>query len=79
MLAPQQEVESVIRQLAEARIRKGWSKRRLAIAAGVDPKTVGLIERGERSPTLLTLLMLTDALGENLRSFLSNHPPPTVR
>jgi transcriptional regulator with XRE-family HTH domain len=55
--------------------RAGWSQRSLAGRAGVDPKTVNLIERGERSPTLFTMKLLADALGVCLSEVLSRIEP----
>jgi len=48
----------------------GWSQRRLAAKAGVDPKTVSLIERGVRSPTLFTLVLLANAMDLPLSAVL---------
>lgn len=59
---PEEVVELVIKALKQQRVSRGWSQRRLAQAAGLDPKTVSLIERGLRSPTLHTLLQMASAL-----------------
>ena len=48
----------------------GWSQRYLASKAGVDPKTVNLIERGIRSPTLFTLSLVASAMNAPLWSIL---------
>lgn len=58
----EQIVEQVIATLRDQRIARGWSQRRLAERAGIDPKTVSLIERGMRSPTLHTLLRIATAM-----------------
>lgn len=64
-------VSKVVRRLKEARIAKEMSKNRLAKLAGVDPKTVGFIEREERSPTLFTLVKLARALEVELGAIIA--------
>jgi len=56
-------VKKVVADLTQRRHELNISKRALALKAGIDPKTVGLIERGERSPTLYTLMRISKALG----------------
>jgi transcriptional regulator with XRE-family HTH domain len=60
--AAQKTVREVVESLKKRREALGWSQRSLAAQAGVDPKTVSLIERGVRSPTLFTLLLLATAM-----------------
>lgn len=55
-------VEKVVESFRIRREFLGWSQRGLAGKAGVDPKTVSLIERGIRSPTLFTLSLLAYAM-----------------
>lgn len=64
-------VARAVQVLENHRESLGLSKRKLALSAGLDPKTVGLIERGERSPTLLTLLLISSALGVDLSSTIA--------
>lgn len=59
-------VQDVVGSLKLRRESLGWSQRSLASKAGVDPKTVSLIERGARSPTLFTLTLLAAALDHPL-------------
>lgn len=61
----------VVRHLERRRLELGYSKRALAIKAGVDPRTVGLIERGERSPTVFTVALLAGALELPLKDLFS--------
>lgn len=56
----------------------GWSQRTLATRAGLDPKTVSLIERGDRSPTLFTLALLAEAMGVRLSEVLQNAEASTA-
>lgn len=59
-------VQDVVGTLKIHRESLGWSQRALASKAGVDPKTVSLIERGVRSPTLFTLSLLASAMDQPL-------------
>lgn len=63
-------VRSVVDLLKKRRESLGWSQRTLAAKAGVDPKTVSLIEREVRSPTLFTLSLLATALNQPLWKIL---------
>jgi transcriptional regulator with XRE-family HTH domain len=49
------------------RVRRGWSQRELAAAAGVAPSTVGRIESGAVQPSLPTLAKLLAAADAELR------------
>lgn len=64
-------VRLVMGRLRDARLAKGMSKNRLATLAGIDPKTVSFIEKGERSPTLHTLAKVARALGLSLGEVVS--------
>lgn len=48
--------------LRKHRVRKNWSQMRLAQEAGLHLNALGNLERGERSPTLHTVFMLSEAL-----------------
>lgn len=52
--------------LNRLRRAKGWSPRRLAFAAGVDPATVYRIELGFVEPREDTKLKIATALGEDV-------------
>lgn len=53
--------------LRDARVRRGWSQRRLADAAGVPASTVARIESSTRQPSLITLSRLLAAADLELR------------
>ncbi len=65
-------VRSVVESLHQRREALGWSQRALATKAGLDPKTVNLIERGVRSPTLFTLSLLACAMEVSLAETMKN-------
>jgi transcriptional regulator with XRE-family HTH domain len=71
---PEQEAQKIVQQviilLKHQRKIAGRSQRSVAAQAGVDPKTVSLIERGIRSPTLFTLSLLASALNVPLSKIL---------
>lgn len=69
----QQAVTEVIRDIQSVRIAKGVSKYRLAKLTGLHASTIGLIERGERNPSLFVLLKITEALEVSLGSILGEH------
>ena len=68
-------VQEVVGALKRRREALGWSQRHLASQAGVDPKTVNLIERGIRSPTLFTLSLVAAAMNAPLWTILRELEP----
>lgn len=48
--------------LREYRLRAGFSQEGLADAAGCDRTFIGMLERGQRQPTLETLFKISKAL-----------------
>lgn len=53
--------------LTRLREERGWNRRELADAAGVDPSTVTRLEKGERTnPTATVVYLLAKALGANI-------------
>lgn len=49
--------------LCRYRERKGWSQMTLATKAGLHLNAVSNLERGKRSPSLYTVMVLSRALG----------------
>lgn len=49
--------------MRELRRSTGLSQEQLASASGLDRTYIGGIERGERNPTLKTIVWIADALG----------------
>jgi len=61
------------RKIQRARTIRGWTRRRLATAAGVDPATVSRIERGtSRNPE--TIKKVADILGLSMEELLGGNP-----
>ena len=63
-------VSDVVQILKEHRVSCSLSQRALALKAGINPKTVSLLERNDRSPTLFTLARIASAMGLNLSDIL---------
>lgn len=54
------------------RERKGWSQMSLAAEAGLHLNAIGGLERGERSPTLQTLFLISRALGVSVSQLVAD-------
>lgn len=55
------------KRIVQLRQKAGLSQEKLAFKCGVDRTYIGIIERGEKSPTLNTIDKLTSALGITLK------------
>lgn len=51
------------KRVAELRRKTGLSQEHFAFKCGVDRTYIGTIERGEKSPTLNTIVKIANALG----------------
>ena len=60
----------VMDRLQQERERKGISLQKLGAISGVSRTAIGMIEKGQRSPTLIICLRIADALGLNLGNVL---------
>jgi transcriptional regulator with XRE-family HTH domain len=60
----------VMDRLQRERERKGISLQKLGAMSGVSRTAIGMIEKGQRSPTLVICLRVADALGLNLGNVL---------
>ena len=54
--------QAVIDAVQKERVKQGVSKYRIAKETGLSLRAIGFIERGERFPTLHTLLRIAEAL-----------------
>ena len=59
-------------ELRDRRLSKGLSQERLAERAGLHRNFVGLLERGQRNPTLLTLEAVASALKAPLSDLIQS-------
>jgi len=50
--------------LKQHRTAAGLSQEKLALEAGLDRTFISLLERGRRQPTLTTLVLIAEALGQ---------------
>ena len=60
----------VMDRLQRERERQGVSLQKLGAISGVSRTAIGMIEKGQRSPTLIICLRIADALGLNLGNVL---------
>ena len=58
-------------RIRELRIARGLSQERLALSANITPAYLGLVERGKRNATVLTVERLCDAMNVSLAEFFS--------
>ena len=58
-------------ELRERRLFKGLSQERLAERAGLHRNFIGLLERGQRNPSLLTLDAVASALKASITDLMS--------
>jgi len=61
----------VMDRLQRERKRRGISLQKLGALSGVSRVEMGLIEKGERNPSLIICLRVADALGLNLGNVLN--------
>ena len=59
---PKDQEASVVNRIEKLRLAKGISRQQLADAVGVHYQTVGYIERGEYSPSLVLALQIAKVL-----------------
>ncbi len=57
-------------QIRDLRLEKSISQEELAAIAGVNRTYIGMVERGEKNITILTLARLSEALGVNLTKII---------
>lgn len=60
------------KRIKEIRKRKNFTQEELAWKVGVSPNFIGLIERGEKRPSIETLFKIIDALGISISTFFDD-------
>ena len=63
-------IEQISEIVRVHRSENGWSQLELATRAGLDRKTVNRIENGRFSPSVETLLAVSNALGVSVNTLL---------
>jgi ribosome-binding protein aMBF1 (putative translation factor) len=53
----------LVRRLAEARRRRGWTQKKLAQKTGINQSEISILESGQANPTYKTLQTIAAALG----------------
>jgi transcriptional regulator with XRE-family HTH domain len=77
MVAKRKECIQFGRIISKLRAARGYSQEGFAAAAGVHRTYMGGIERGERNPTLTTILRLAEALELEPAELFSQWPGKT--
>jgi transcriptional regulator with XRE-family HTH domain len=72
----QQVIENIGFRMRAAREELGMSIRDVALATGLSAGMVSLVERGKASPSVGTIVAITDALGLSMASLFSSGTPP---
>ena len=66
----------VYNRIAQQRELLGMSRQQLAESVGVHYQTIGYLERGEYSPSLVLAMRIADVLGQEIQSLFSIKPFP---
>lgn len=72
------ESEPLHNRIAMLRVERGISRRDLATALGVHYQTVGYLERGEYSPSLVLALQLAEFFEVPVETIFSRTPFPRI-
>lgn len=62
--------EALGAELTDRRTALGWAQQKLADELGYDVSYIGQLERGEKNPTLATLISIATALDTRLSEFI---------
>ena len=68
---PKNEEERIANRIEELRLKAGLSRQELADQVGVHYQTIGYIERGEYSPSLVLALEISDVLRKRVEDVFS--------
>ena len=70
--------DALFNRLAVLRAERGITRRQLALAVGVHYQTVGYLERGEYSPSLLLALRIAEYFQMPVEQVFSTTPFPRI-
>lgn len=77
-LTPAPDEQPLHNRMAVLRAERGITRRQLAEAVGVHYQTVGYLERGEYSPSLLLALRIAEFFGIGVEQVFSVRPFPRI-
>jgi len=69
----------VYNRIAEQRELLGMSRQQLADSVGVHYQTIGYLERGEYSPSLVLAMRISEVLGKDIQNLFSIQPFAKVK
>jgi DNA-binding XRE family transcriptional regulator len=75
----QSENSRIYNRLAVLRAERGLSRQGLAAAVGVNPQTIGFLERGDYNPSLTLAFALSEYLGVPIETIFSTRPFQPLR
>ncbi|AXG99259.1 helix-turn-helix transcriptional regulator [Deinococcus wulumuqiensis] len=78
MVAKRKEEVPIYNRLAALRAERGMSRAELAAAVGINPQSVGFIERGDYGPSLELALRLSRVFGLPVEALFSLEPLPAL-
>jgi putative transcriptional regulator len=70
--------DALFNRLAVLRAERGITRRQLALAVGVHYQTVGYLERGEYSPSLLLALRIAEYFQLPVEQVFATRPFPRI-
>jgi transcriptional regulator with XRE-family HTH domain len=69
----------VISQIRKLRGQKGISQMELAVKSGMSQSFLASLEKGKKSPSVLTILKIADALEISPKDFFPERPCPEAK
>lgn len=77
-MSDKQSTPAVHNRLALFRVERGLSRRDVADAVGVNPQTIGYLERGDYAPSVELALRLSRLFAVPVEALFSLEPFPTL-
>ena len=62
------------KKIQQIRIEQGLSQEQLATRCGCHRNFIGLVERGQKNPSILKLICISEALGVSITDLIPKHP-----
>ena len=78
MVTKRKEEAAIYNRLAALRAERGMSRAELASAVGINPQSVGFIERGDYGPSLELALKMAQVFGLPVEAIFSLEPLPAL-